>query len=83
MPNRTHPEPTESEIQKEAYLIWLANGCESDRALDHWLAAKELLRHRHGRSGRGRSAKASNAAPVALHFPPSHDAGRGDASAHN
>ncbi len=38
-------EPTEDEIQREAYLIWLENGRPKDRALDHWLEARELLRH--------------------------------------
>lgn len=83
MPSRSTPEPTEAEIQKEAYLIWLANGCESDRALDHWLAAKELLRHRHGRPSGPRPAKAP-VAPVSLHFPPSAEVRRperGDAKA--
>ena len=78
MPSRSTPEPTEAEIQKEAYLIWLASGCESDRALEHWLAAKELLRHRHGRPSGPRPAKAATVAPVALHFPPSADVRRPD-----
>ncbi len=69
-------EPTEAEIQKEAYLLWLASGCESDRALDHWLAAKELLRHRHGRPAGPRPHKSAVVAPVALHFPPSAEVRR-------
>jgi Protein of unknown function (DUF2934) len=78
MPSRSTPEPTEAEIQKEAYLIWLASGCESDRALEHWLAAKELLRHRHGRPSGPRPAKAAAVVPVSLHFPPSADVRRPD-----
>ena len=43
------PEPTELEIQHAAYLLWLESGKAPGRDLDNWLAAKELLRHRHGR----------------------------------
>jgi hypothetical protein len=78
MPSRSTPEPTEAEIQKEAYLIWLASGCEPDRALDHWLAARELLRHRHGRPPGPRPAKAATVTPISLHFPPSADVRRPD-----
>jgi len=47
-------EPTEAEIQKAAYYLWLESGCASGRELEHWLAAKELLKHHHGReTGRG------------------------------
>lgn len=47
-------EPSEAEIQKAAYHIWLESGCQQGRELEHWLAAKELLKHHHGRSaGRG------------------------------
>ena len=43
------PAPTEAEIQHAAYLLWIENGRPEGRDLDHWLAAKELLCHRHGR----------------------------------
>jgi len=43
------PEPTEAEIQHTAYLLWLESGQVPGRDLDNWLAAKELLRHHHGR----------------------------------
>lgn len=46
----TGPEPTEAEIQHTAYLLWLESGKLPDRDLDNWLAAKELLRHHHGKS---------------------------------
>jgi len=42
-------EPTEAEIQHAAYLLWIENGRPEGRDLEHWLAAKELLCHRHGR----------------------------------
>jgi len=45
------PAPTEAEIQKEAYYLWLENGCPVGRDLENWLAAKELLLHRHGHGG--------------------------------
>ncbi len=82
MRSNSSSEPTEAQIQKEAYLIWLANGCESGRDLDHWLAAKELLRHRHGRPSGSRPTKAA-AAPVSLHFPPSADVRRPEGGATN
>ena len=43
------PTPTESEIQHAAYLLWLEAGRPEGCDVDHWLAAKELLCHRHGR----------------------------------
>ncbi len=44
------PEPTEAEIQHAAYLLWIEDGRPEGRDLAHWLAAKELLRHHHGRT---------------------------------
>lgn len=35
--------PTEAEIQRTAYFIWLQNGRPAGRELEHWLAAKALL----------------------------------------
>jgi hypothetical protein len=43
-------EPTEAEIQHAAYLLWIEEGQPEGRDLEHWLAAKELLRHRHARA---------------------------------
>lgn len=43
-------EPSEQEIQHAAYLLWLENGRPEGRDMDHWLAAKELLVHRHARA---------------------------------
>lgn len=51
------PEPTEAEIQHAAYLLWIEEGRPEGCDLKHWLAAKELLLHRHGRdSHTGRAA---------------------------
>lgn len=50
------PEPTELEIQRAAYHLYVESGCTPGRDLDNWLAAKELLKHHHGRSG-GRPAR--------------------------
>ena len=47
-PFSTAAEPGEAEIQKLAYQLWLEGGCREGAELDNWLAAKELLRHRHG-----------------------------------
>lgn len=41
-----HPEPSEEEIRHTAYLLWLENGRPAGHDLEHWLAARELLRHR-------------------------------------
>lgn len=37
-------EPLE-EIRHQAYLLWQQEGCPTGRELDHWLAAKEIVRH--------------------------------------
>ncbi|MBL9203142.1 MAG: DUF2934 domain-containing protein [Opitutaceae bacterium] len=42
------PEPSEAEIQKAAYHLWIEGGRLEGVELDNWLAAKELLRHHHG-----------------------------------
>jgi hypothetical protein len=52
------PEPTEAEIQHQAYLLWLEGGCRPGRELDDWLAARELLRHHRGRAPAAKSASA-------------------------
>ena len=39
-------DPTEAEIQHQAYLLWLEGGCRTGGELDDWLAARERLRHR-------------------------------------
>ena len=46
------PEPTEAEIQHEAYLLWIEEGRPEGRDQCHWFAARELLRHSHGRAVR-------------------------------
>jgi len=38
-------EPTDAEIQHVAYWLWLESDRASGRELDHWLEAKELLKH--------------------------------------
>lgn len=43
------PVPTEQEIQKVAYRLWIEGGCRDGVETDNWFAAEELLRHRHGR----------------------------------
>ncbi len=58
------PEPTEAEIQHEAYLLWLESGRQPGPDLENWLAAKELLRHRHGRASAPRRRR--SAAPATL-----------------
>ncbi len=59
------PAPTEAEIQHAAYLLWIENGRPEGRDLDHWLAAKELLCHRHGRDASTRQRAVEIAPPCA------------------
>jgi hypothetical protein len=51
------PEPSEAEIQKAAYYIWLASGCQPGHDHENWLAAKEYLKHHHGRAARPAGGK--------------------------
>jgi hypothetical protein len=44
------PEPSEPEIQKVAHRLWVEGGCLEGVEKDNWFAAKELLRHHHGRA---------------------------------
>ena len=57
-------EPSESEIQHAAYLLWIENGRPEGSDLEHWLAAKEMLCHRHGRDARTRRPVPEIAAPA-------------------
>jgi hypothetical protein len=43
---RSLPEPTESEIRRQAYLLYVAGGRVPGHDMEHWLAAKEQLRRR-------------------------------------
>lgn len=60
----TAPESTEAEIQHAAYLLWVEAGRPEGAAMDHWLAAKEMLRHRHGRDSQTRQPAVEIAPPV-------------------
>jgi hypothetical protein len=57
-------EPTEAEIQHAAYLLWIENGRPEGRDLEHWMAAKEMLCHRHGRDAQTRRRAPEIAAPA-------------------
>lgn len=58
--------PTEAEIQHAAYMLWIENGRPEGCDLEHWLAAKEMLCHRHGRDAgtRRRVPEIAEPAPV-------------------
>lgn len=45
----TFAEPSEAEIQKVAYRLWFEGGCLEGVESDNWFAARELIRHHHGR----------------------------------
>ncbi len=70
----TLPEPSEAEIQKVAYRLWMEGGCLQGVERDNWFAAKELLRHHHGRAP-GRTKSHAEAPPTAV-FPTVATAGR-------
>ena len=57
-------EPSEAEIQKAAYHLWVEGGCLEGVELDNWLAAKELLRHHHGRPGGRTKIRVAPPAPA-------------------
>lgn len=40
------------QIRAQAYALWQQEHCPSGRALDHWLAAEEIVRRRHREGGR-------------------------------
>ena len=44
------PEPSEQEIQNVAHRLWIEGGCMEGVEKDNWFAARELLRHHHGRA---------------------------------
>jgi len=51
MKTREHRGPvnddrTDDLVRHEAYTLWQLEGCPKGRELDHWLAAKEMVRHR-------------------------------------
>jgi hypothetical protein len=58
------PQPTEAEIQHAAYLLWIESGRPEGRDLEHWLAAKEMLCHRHGRDAKTRQRVPEITAPA-------------------
>ena len=58
------PGPTEAEIQHAAYLIWIEDGRPEGRDLEHWMTAKEMLCHRHGRDSKTRWRVPEIAAPA-------------------
>jgi len=59
-------EPAEEEIQRVAYFIYVESGRVPDRDLENWLAAKEYLRHRHGRDVPADSRRRRAARPRAV-----------------
>ena len=57
-------EPAELEIQHAAYLLWVEAGRPEGRDLEFWLAAKQMLAHRHGRDASTRQPAPEVAAPA-------------------
>ena len=44
----------DEQVRQQAYELWQQEGCPNGRALDHWLAAGEIIRRRHGEVARVR-----------------------------
>lgn len=67
-------EPSETEIQKVAHRLWVEGGCRQGVESDNWFAAKELLRHHHGRPSQPDKKYPTAPAMGSLPFPaPAHD----------
>ena len=66
-------EPSEQDVQKEAYLLYVASGCVPGHDLDNWLAARARLASSQSASGQ----KAPKSAASLLHFPLNANASRG------
>ena len=49
-PSFSAAEPAEADIQKQAYHLWIDGGRVEGVERDNWFAAKELVKHRHGRA---------------------------------
>jgi hypothetical protein len=66
-------EPSEQDVQKEAYLLYIASGCVPGRDLDNWLAARARLAS--SRPVAGEKPRTSPVSP--LHFPLNANVTRG------
>ncbi|MBK9991667.1 MAG: DUF2934 domain-containing protein [Verrucomicrobia bacterium] len=66
-------EPSEQDVQKEAYLLYMASGCVLGRDLDNWLAARARLASLQSSPGK----KTTLSIPAPLHFPLNANASRG------
>lgn len=64
-PPSVRTEPTEAEIQHQAYLLWTEGGCRPGREQDALIAAREWLRHHHGRAAVPKSGKAAGNRAIA------------------
>ena len=60
------PEPSEAQIQHAAYMLWIEEGRPEGCDLEHWMAAKEMLCHRHGRDATTRRRAPEIAEPAPL-----------------
>lgn len=68
------PEIAEEDVQKEAYLLYVASGCVPGRDLENWLAARARLALRQASVG---EKAAWNPAKTELHFPLNANVSRG------
>jgi hypothetical protein len=61
-PTPSH-EPTEAEIQRLAFQLWIGGGCRKGVELDNWHAAKALLKRCLGR-GHGAAIRGPHQPPA-------------------
>jgi len=66
-------EPTEDEVKKAAYLLYLASGCVPGHDLENWLSAREKLMSQHIPV----VENAQRSVIATLHFPLNANASRG------
>jgi hypothetical protein len=66
-------EPTEDEVKKAAYLLYLASGCVPGHDLENWILAREKIVSQHSSA----HENAERSAVTALHFPLNANASRG------
>ena len=64
-PPSIRTEPTEAEIQHQAYLLWSEGGCRPGREQDDWFAAREWLRHYPSRAPLTKAGKAAQNRAIA------------------
>ena len=66
-------EPTEEDVKKAAYLLYLASGCVPGHDLENWVSAREKIVSQHSSV----HENPERSAVTTLHFPLNANASRG------